>query len=232
MIVSDQDGRDHRQAWDLIPWLVNGRASAEQRDQVLSHVLSCEDCRQELEFQQTLHAAVAESPTPALDPQRSFGKLRDRLDRHGAPGDAAVGSEAGAAHWRSNPGNRRGWTLRALIAAVVIEAFALAALGSAWLLQTHAAARAGAYQVLSAAAAPASTAIIRVVFAPDVSVSAMQSLLTGAGLQIVAGPSEAGVFSLAPLALDPPVSGRAALAALRANPQVRFAEPVSDAAVE
>jgi hypothetical protein len=57
----------------------------------------------------------------------------------------------------------------------------------------------------------------------------MQTLLNGAGLQIVAGPSEAGVFSLGLRPSYQPVSRQAALAFLRSSPQVRFAEPIADA---
>jgi hypothetical protein len=70
--------------------------------------------------------------------------------------------------------------------------------------------------------------MIRAVFVPEVTVEGVQTLLAGAGLQIVAGPSEAGVFSLAPRPSDQPVSRQAALASLRSNPQVRFAEPIAD----
>jgi hypothetical protein len=56
-------------------------------------------------------------------------------------------------------------------------------------------------------------------------VQQLQVLLSGTGLTVVAGPSEAGVWALAPVS----ASGRdadGALARLRASPAVRFAEPV------
>jgi len=51
-------------------------------------------------------------------------------------------------------------------------------------------------------------------------------LLNSAHLQVVAGPGEAGVWSLAPAADASAVATAAALRELRGNPQVRFAEPI------
>ena len=68
---------------------------------------------------------------------------------------------------------------------------------------------------------------MRVVLAPELSIGAMQQVLRRTQLQIVSGPTEAGVYTLGA------VSGAAArpdlpvlLAQLRAQPGVRFAEPV------
>ena len=50
---------DHLRAWDLLPWVVNGRASAEQVQWVDAHVAGCDDCRAELAWQRSLHRAIA-----------------------------------------------------------------------------------------------------------------------------------------------------------------------------
>jgi hypothetical protein len=67
---------------------------------------------------------------------------------------------------------------------------------------------------------------IRAVFAPDITLSALNELLSRTALSIISGPSDAGVYTLA--FTDPHgTNGRLdqAIAALRANAQVKFAEP-------
>lgn len=224
----DRDSRDHRQVWEMIPWVVNGTASGEQRQQVELHALHCEDCGRELRFQRSLQVAMASAPAPKLDAQASLRRFQGLLDGETGAGSAGARmSEGGRGHPQPLP--RRSYT-RALLAAVLIEAVALAALGNAWWLQLRARSSEGAYQVLSAAPVAAPTATIRVVLAPAITAGDLQSLLLNAGLQIVGGPSDAGVYSLGPRVSQDPAGVRAALEMLRANAQVRFAEPVSDVA--
>jgi hypothetical protein len=70
-------------------------------------------------------------------------------------------------------------------------------------------------------------ASIRAVLAPTLTLGQVQTLLTQSQLQIVGGPSEAGVYSLAPRTAAADTG--AALARLRADPGVRFAEPLDAA---
>ena len=73
-------------------------------------------------------------------------------------------------------------------------------------------------------------ATIRAVLAPTLTLGELQALLGQAQLQIVAGPSDAGVYSLAPMSAQAAAATQPALAQLRAHPGVRFAEPVDAAA--
>ena len=54
---------DHLRAWDLLPWVVNGRATPEQAQWVDAHVATCEDCRAELAWQRWQAGAVADIAT-------------------------------------------------------------------------------------------------------------------------------------------------------------------------
>ena len=67
---------------------------------------------------------------------------------------------------------------------------------------------------------------IRVVFSPTVTVDELTRIVRGNRLAIVEGPSESGVYGLAVSPGDG-VSSADALARLRSDPRVRFAEPVT-----
>jgi hypothetical protein len=68
--------------------------------------------------------------------------------------------------------------------------------------------------------------VIRVVFAGNVALDDMNRVLRGIGAQIIAGPSEAGVYTLGLAAGTADKSGvEKAIAQLRADGRVMFAEP-------
>jgi hypothetical protein len=217
----------HRQAWDLIPWIVNGSAPETERLAVQAHLDACADCRQELEFQRQLQAAMAVQSTAELDMRDSWQRLRSRLDAAAQP-EAAVRS----GHRRAR-GIGKTWTPW-LVAAMVVQAIGLGALGTAWWSRpmppaATPAAAASPYRTLSAAEAAIPAATVRVVFAPDVTVAQVQSMLSAARLQVRAGPSEVGVWTLGPAGDSNRAATQAALRALRAQSEVRFAEAVAGA---
>jgi len=210
----------HRRAWDLIPWVVNGRASAEERRVVEQHLADCGDCREEHEFQQRLHTAMSRAPQAdaAADSAAaaSLQRLWQRIDGEESP--PVVRRRAG------------GSFARGLLAAVLIEAVGIAALSAALWTRDSPRPVTPLYQTLSAPAEGAAHATIRAVLAPTLTLGELQALLEQAQLQIVAGPSDAGVYSLAPLSAHVATSTEPALTQLRAHPGVRFAEPVDAAA--
>jgi hypothetical protein len=83
------------------------------------------------------------------------------------------------------------------------------------------------YRTLSEPNAAVTGATIPLVADAVMPVGQLQTLLAPLHLQIVGGPGENGVYSLAPTAGHLDVAAQ--LSALRAAPHVRFAEPVGDA---
>ena len=66
---------------ELLPWYVNDTLDEQERDFVRSHVESCEDCRENVEFLTRLgHAVRTESPSPLVPAPRS-DELLAALDR-------------------------------------------------------------------------------------------------------------------------------------------------------
>ncbi len=222
MSQSDDVFAIHRRAWELIPWLVNGSASAEERRAVEEHLAGCADCREEYQFQSRLRGAISRPPRPdtpadSAAAAASLQRLWRRIDGE---------EEAAPARSRRFAG---GSFARGLLLAVLIEAVGIAALSAA--LWTRDVPRgAPLYQTLSAPAESAPRATIRAVLAPTLTLGELQALLGQAQLQIVAGPSDAGVYSLAPMSAQAAAATQPALAQLRAHPGVRFAEPVDAAA--
>lgn len=220
----------HRRAWDLIPWIVNGSAPESEQLAVQSHFEQCADCRQELDFQRQLQAAMTVQSTTEIDAHDSWQRLRSRLEAPARPEGAARASQR-----RARGGGKAGGTaaMRWLIAAMVVQAIGLGALGTAWWSRGAAPdpqpAGVGAYRTLSAPEAIVPAATIRVVLAPDVTVAQWQAMLAAAQLQVRAGPSDVGVWTLGPAGDSNRAATEQALRELRARPQVRFAEALAGA---
>jgi hypothetical protein len=215
----------HRQAWDLIPWIVNGSAPESERLAVQAHLEGCTDCRQEFEFQRQLQAAMALQSTSATDMRDSWQRLRGRLDTAARPE-----ATARSVHRRSrNVG--KAW-MPWLVAAMVVQAVGLGAFGAAWWSrptapQASVPAGTAVYRTLSAPEATLQAATIRVVFAPDVTMAQVQAMLAAARLQVRAGPSDIGVWTLGPAGDSNRAATNAALRELRARPGVQFAEALA-----
>jgi hypothetical protein len=78
------------------------------------------------------------------------------------------------------------------------------------------------YYTVTSPAPLAASEVIRAVFVPSITVVEMQSILNEAQLNIVAGPTPAGVYSLAKTGTR---TVSESLLHLRNHPQVLFAEP-------
>ncbi|CAN5334690.1 hypothetical protein BH11PSE10_BH11PSE10_18040 [soil metagenome] len=234
----------HRLAWDLIPWVVNGSASEDERRSVEAHRLQCADCRDEFEFQQRLFDGMA-GPRPGADAappqdlpdaeqalQRFWGgvapaPLAAHMSTHTATHTAAHLTVQLAAQLAANKPLGR-WSQprwqRALIAAVVVQALGLAAALGYIGLGAGQDGRPAAYEVLSepAAAAPG-RASIRLVPAPGLQMGELRALLARSDLHVVQASVDAAYLGLA-LAPGARFSAAQALQRLRAEPGVLLAE--------
>ena len=202
----------HGETWDLIPWLVNGRAQGPERQRAEAHLRDCEACRAELDTQRRLQAAMSQEASLDLLPAASLQRLHSKLDAQ-ATADA-----------RPQRAARSRSMLRWLVAAVVVESIGLMFLSAALWRQDVPSAP---YRTVTSAMEVTSGASIRAVFSPQLPVQELQTLLETSHLKIVAGPSEAGVYSLALPSSAGPHAIEMAVATLRAHPGVRFAEPIA-----
>jgi hypothetical protein len=220
----------HGECWNLLPWIANESAAAKDVARVEGHLRDCRECQEELEFQRQLRNAIRTEEAIVLAPQTSLQKLMQRIDTVADLDDEELEIEAPAAVEpiavaRREPAR---WT-RWLPIAAAVQGIAIAGLLAAlWTQsQTHDDLTAGRYSVLTTPTATVTHGpVIRVVFAGNIALDDMNRVLRGIGAQIIAGPSEAGVYTLGLAAGTADKSGvDKAIAQLRADGRVMFAEP-------
>ncbi|HKQ83799.1 MAG TPA: hypothetical protein VJS42_16520 [Steroidobacteraceae bacterium] len=197
---------NHERCWDDIPWLVNGRLGEAEQQRVLTHAESCTECREELRQQREVHAQLRGTQSDMEMPDASWNKLLARIDAQ-----AQRPSESADRHIGMAQPRRQRW----LIAAVWAQGVAIAGLLAALLAPQ----RGADYVTLSAPDARPQGSI-RVVFAPSASLDRVNALLREVDAEIVAGPSEAGVYTVAVANREP----ASAIAELRRHDEVLFAE--------
>jgi len=219
-----EPGSAHRRAWDLIPWVVAGRAADDEQALVQAHVAGCADCAEELAFhravQQGLRRPQDAPASPAEDARAEDGwqRLQARLDMADDADPATPGGPPGRG---TGQGARWRWAAAAVIGA---QALGLATLGGMLWERP----RPAPYQTLSQPPGPdraASAARIRLVPAPGLAMAELQALLDRHGLQVVEMAADARYLGLAARpGADPP--DEPLLARLRAEPGVLLAEPI------
>jgi anti-sigma-K factor RskA len=198
---------------ELIPWYVNGTLRERDRLRVETHVALCVQCREALAREQRVFQHMSSDPAVEYMPAASLKCLNAALD---AASSAGAGAGANPRVPLAGPGRPRLWASAA--------AASLAAAALVWGLgkfDRGARDLPSQYHTVTTATPRQPGEVIRAVFAPNMTVEQLQTLLNEAGLRIVAGPTEAGVYSLA-LASGRSVSE--SLILLRRNATVRFAE--------
>jgi hypothetical protein len=224
----------HGECWNLLPWIANESAAAKDVAQVEAHLRECRECQEELEFQRQLRNAIRAEDAVVLAPQTSLQKLMQRIDTMEDLDDdeqeaAPAASAAPSAIARRQPARWSRW----LPIAAAVQGVAIAGLlGALWSQsQSHDNLTAARYTMLTApAVAVTRVPAIRVVFNGDVALDDINRMLRAIDAQIIAGPSEASVYTLG-LAADAADKSdvESAIAQLRADGHVMFAERVSEA---
>jgi hypothetical protein len=219
----------HARAELVIPWLVNGSLPAEAEPAVREHIAICPDCRADYEEQLRVCETMRADGPLVFAAESSYQKLLTRIQAEEAGPEPL---EEEAAELRSTPAaplfRKASPAVRWLAAAVILQTFALG-LG-AWAWHSSSGARDAGYTTLtSSPPSYDSGPRVRVLFRPDLSISALQGVLLGAGAHIIDGPADGNVYTLG---FARAAGSHAALAkrvaALRANPAVLFAEPVQE----
>jgi predicted anti-sigma-YlaC factor YlaD len=190
----------------LLPWVVTGRLAQEDAARVDLHLRHCASCRQALEQERALAGAIAVEDTVAYAPAASLNAFMARLD-----------AEPPVARTRTRGRLRE---RRLLLGAVAVQALVIA--GLAALLFTRS--TPAEYTTLSRPVQADDGARLHVVFAPAATAPKIAALLTGAGVRVVDGPGESGVYTLA---VRPGHDAGTALAKLRDDADVQFAAAIA-----
>jgi len=232
MSTSNGVPRSHDEAFELIPWLVNGRISGSDLAWLERHLGVCEVCRREVDVQQRLRSAIrCDESNIEYAPHASFRKLWSQIqasEQTGSPVDGIDRSiDRGVDPDRTAQAEHRAaWPpQRWMVAAATLLAVGLGlVLSLTWRAQSPG--PAAEYRTAAAPQAqPDRDGQIRAVFSPSVTVDELTRIVSETRLTIVDGPSDSGVYTLAvQRGHDVPVAD--ALARLRSDPRVRFAEPV------
>ncbi|HEU4652940.1 MAG TPA: zf-HC2 domain-containing protein [Steroidobacteraceae bacterium] len=212
--------REHRESWDLLPWLANQRLTEAQTQQVEKHLQQCEACRTELEEQRRLRDAIRAEEAVVLAPQTSFNKLMQRID---SEADTEFDSEVPT---RTAVVARTQRMPKWLAIAASIQVMAVAALlGSLWWQQREVQV-APRFATLTAPNSTAKGPVLRVVFDDQTKLADISTLLKSIDARVVAGPTDAGVFTLM---LNSKASSadalKSAVVQLRQDTHVVFCEP-------
>ena len=75
------DLNEHQRTWDLLPWIANGTADADQVRQADRHLRACATCRAELDREQCLRRGLRLPAEHAPDVELGLQRLLQRIDR-------------------------------------------------------------------------------------------------------------------------------------------------------
>jgi hypothetical protein len=208
MTIQMNSGKDCARAWEIMPWVLQATAVPGQREWLMHHLAQCEACSAEFAQQSRLRCALSLPTDVPVDAERGLKRLLERID---APGAEA----APARRWSS------GRLTRALAAAVVLQAIGIGALGvRLWSDQ------APQYRTLSRPALLEPAGALRVVPATGMKLADWNKLLHELGLRVIDGPNDAGAYAVVPA--ESASSSASALRKLRADRDIRLAEPVDN----
>jgi anti-sigma factor RsiW len=214
----------HDDVWHLLPFYINGTLRDQARSDAEAHLAACPECRAELVTQTRVRDTITQEDVRQESAQASFEQLWDRILEDEAVAEAhAAKANVTALMPRARAGNAMKW----LVAAVVVEGIGLATLSA--MTWSQGATVSPEYRTLSSQDASLPAGQIRAVFSPDLTLAGLQGLLSSSKLSVVGGPTEAGVYTLA--LGDASASVDTALARLRGDPSVRFAEPIAKARI-
>ena len=229
----------HQACWELLPWMVNGRLAHQELLQVESHLARCEECRTELQVQQRLYEQISRKDALVLAPQSSMQKLMARLDADAdvtaASRSVAIDAPQTETPFATQPAVTAAATSRSprwFKYAIAAQGALIAVLLGALSWQLGGSLTAPRFTTLTSepSVIPHGPAI-RVVFATNVEMRDINELLQSLGAQVVAGPGQAGVYTLV---LEPSVTPggdvSTVLSSLRADARVVFAEQAVAAA--
>src|ERR1700681_4920088 len=114
---------EHREIWELLPWLVNGRLSESDCRRAEAHLRLCSACRDEHAAQRQICQVIASDTAVEQMPMAGLNKLRQRIEKTksaGSPSDRAAPAPPG----RAKPAT--GWQLRSGAVAASVLAIAVA----------------------------------------------------------------------------------------------------------
>lgn len=221
----DPDELEHTAMNELIPWYLNGTLDESARRRLDRHLPTCLRCRADLNLERAVHAKMTAQPAVEYMPVASLKRLNATLDELQAGTEHRSDVLPAAQPLKRTARKRLPLERFALAASLVLVAVGIGLVMVDRVTVDRMASRgdseSASYHTVTTARAKPPHETIRAVFDPAMTVIELQTLLDDAGLSIVAGPTEAGVYSLAPTST---LATASSLEILRRHAGVRFAE--------
>ncbi|HEY2145084.1 MAG TPA: zf-HC2 domain-containing protein [Steroidobacteraceae bacterium] len=197
----------------LLPWYINGTLDGLSRQRVDAHLGFCPICRDDLSWERGIFEKIDDQTSINYVPGASLKRLNARLDAL----QSKVASASSPPHLSRT---HIPWRVLAAASVAAVTVTVAVLLVERW-APLGAPTAQPLYHTVTNSSSRSRDEVIRAVFAPSITLLEMQDILDEAQLRIIAGPSEAGVYSLAANSASPV---RASLARLRQHSAVRFAE--------
>lgn len=215
-------GSNHDHAWatEAMFEYLNNSMSKTDAARFEAHLASCNDCRQDVEFERKLVSGMRERPLTEYVPHSSLNALNARIDEYE--------ETRGSRRVRLGEGNS-GKPVSTIVRSLLIgQAAAIAVLAIGLLLLASQPQVTEGYRTLSnPVAKPPAAPYLQVVFDDNLSTAELRTLLVGMNATIVRGPTGAGLFEVE-IAPGSAITPANALEALRANQHVVFATLVKN----
>lgn len=199
----------HEQVSALLPWLINGSLSENEKDALMEHANSCLDCRREAKQLKALQAALSRESALSSVPRPKLSRMMKRIEEY--EDCRTFNPVARLMDYCTR--NRRSLLAAQGVAIVVIVALFM------WPATNE-----PQFRTLTQIENLSSGSYIRTVFKPGISESDLMQFMANYDLDVVSGPSARGVYTLGTQrTLSSKEIDKLALA-LRGNPEVLFAE--------
>ena len=178
------ESMNHEQAYELLPWYLNGTLEDAERARVESHVRTCLTCHRELKEERGLSELIASSATVELSAEAGFDRLSTSLD---------ASRETPRSTERSELERWVGWPSFATAGLVTATIGILVLVGIAWLVLPVTSQSPGFVTLTGDTRA---SNHLDVIFASEITEPDMRALLSEFDATIIAGPTEIGRYTI------------------------------------
>lgn len=204
----------HDAAVELLPWLVNDSLPEDEKRDVMAHARNCVACRKDLAeleaLRDTMTVGAEEWEVPPVDMRR----INRRIDAYQEQQERIPRMIRSFGAFLVNP-----WR-----AAVVLQALVIAGLLGALLVRD---ADRGRYTTLTNASSLAPGSYLRLVVSTATGTDGLRDLLDRHGLELIEGPSERGVATVALPHTAGDAEQRELVRQLSGHPLLRYVQPLT-----